>query len=265
MPLLSSVFFKSSQALGQNKKTSAFLLASLLSLSACTTQNPSKTSAADNANHNQTQVASEQANEQNIEEAAAKIPERPLDEETMSAILMAEFALYRQNYPRALALYEQLANETQDAGVAKRATEIAMGGQDPFRALDLALLYLDLKPKEDRAIELASRALARTGEVEGAWALIYENQDKTQTLRLVTIEAARLAAQIEDNYQLNWLLEEILASYGADSEDPEVQLSIGLLYESLGNNEQAEITCLPFDCKSTHCYAMVKMKRPLPS
>lgn len=192
------------------------------------------------------QEVSQQASQPDAKEEAAtdedkilaeaeSIPERPLDSETMALLLEAEFALYRQEIEKALGIYEQLTASTEDPGIARRSAEIAMALGDPFRALDATLYYLDLAPDDDYAIELAARALARSAEVEGAMALLNEYPEKTYVVRMITAEAVRLAAQMEDHYQVEWLLEEILNRYSADTEDAEIQLSLGLIYESLGD------------------------------
>lgn len=211
---------------------------SFLALTACTATEKGSSNDSQNQhyeNKNQTEGLI------TLEETAAQIPERPLDEATMTALLEAEFALYRKNLPRALAIYEQLANSTQDPGVTKRAAEISMAGQDPLRTLDLALLNIELNPRDAYSLELAARSLARAGEVEGAWALLEGHREKTLILRMVTIEAARLASQIEDTYQLSWLLKQISSSYDTEKNDSELQLSLGLLNEALGDYEQAAL------------------------
>lgn len=177
--------------------------------------------------------------EKRIEEVVEDIPERELGEEAMALLLEAEFALYRQNVERALDIYEKLAAETGDVGVAKRTAEIALANNDPFRALDDALLYLELAPEDNFAVELAVRALARSAEIEGAWELLNQHPDKTYELRMMAAEAVRLAGQMEDNYQIEWLLEQMLEKYGDSPDDPETQLAFGLIYEALGNYQTA--------------------------
>lgn len=181
-----------------------------------------------------------------IEESVKNIPERPLDQETMALLLEAEFALYRKNIEAALSIYEQLAQQTSDPGIARRSTEIAMASSDPFRALDAALLYLELASEEsDHAIELAVRALARSAEVEGAWALLDEHANeksrKTYELRMMTAEAIRLATQMKDTYQVEWLLQQILEKYSATPKDKEVQLALAMIYETTGDFEKAAL------------------------
>ena len=186
--------------------------------------------------------STEPPSREDIEARAEEIPERPLDAETMALLLEAELALYRNELELALEIYEQLTSSTEDIGIARRTAEIAMAVGDPFRFLDAALYYLELAPEGDElAFELAVRALARSAEIEGAWALLSEHPERTGQLRLVAAEAVRLAAQIQDNYQIEWLLENILETYGEDTQDPQVQLSLGLIYETLENYGQARI------------------------
>ena len=179
-----------------------------------------------------------------VARAARDIPERHLDKKTMALLLEAEFALYRKNPESALGIYGQLARQTRDPGIAKRSVEIALATADPSQALDAALLCLDLAPDDSHAVELAARALARSAEVEGAWTLLNQypgekHEGKTYALRMMTLEAVRLATQMKDNYQIEWLLQQILGTYGKGPTDADVQLSLALIHEALGNFEHA--------------------------
>jgi len=212
---------------------------------ASTSSNTEQTTPGNTSQHTVKADQKEQRPEEAIEQAAKDIPERPLDEETMALLLEAEFALYRKNIEAALDIYEQLAQKTADPGIAKRTTEVAMATSDPFRTLDSALLFLELAPEDDYALELAVRALARSAEVEGAWALlderINEQDSKTYELRMMTAEAVRLATQMKDNYQIEWLLQQILDKYSKTPEDSEVQLALAMILESLGNFDGAAL------------------------
>lgn len=217
---------------------SVFLASLLLGLlSGCSTQSPEQEVA-----RPESRSLEEMPTEEEIAEQAQEIPERPLDAETMALLLEAELALYRSDLERALGIYEQLTSSTEDIGIARRTAEIAMAVGDPFRFLDAALYYMELAPEDDElAFELAVRALARSAEIEGAWALLSEHPDRTYQLRLATAEAVNLASQIQDDYQIEWLLENILDTYGEDTPDPQVQISLGLIYETLENYEMARI------------------------
>ncbi len=218
----------------------AAALAGAPGLSGCTSQSsqgsagetPAETSRVDAA-------TSPQKGADSIRDIAARIPERELDEQTLALLLEAEFALYSQRVGRALTLYEHLTQKTQDPGVARRSAEIALAGNDASTALDAALVYLDLDPNSDHALGLATRALARAAEVEGAWSLLREREGKTAEVRMMTAEAVRLAAHMKDTYQIEWLLQQILTKYGADSLDTNIQLALGLLYEGLADHERA--------------------------
>lgn len=212
----------------------------LVLLAGCSTQGAQPT--AQQAGESESRPSVEMPTDEEIAEQAQEIPERPLDAETMALLLEAELALYRNDLERALDIYEQLTRSTEDVGIARRTAEIAMAVGDPFRFLDAALYYMELAPEDDElAFELAVRALARSAEIEGAWALLSEHPERTYQLRLATAEAVNLAAQIQDDYQIEWLLENILDTYGEDTQDPEVQISLGLIYETLENYEMARI------------------------
>ncbi|MEQ9567651.1 MAG: hypothetical protein RLN85_17905, partial [Pseudomonadales bacterium] len=221
-------------------KTVFFTSLLLALLAGCSTQGAQPTE--QQAGEPESRLSVEMPTEEEMAEQAQEIPERPLDAETMALLLEAELALYRNDLERALDIYEQLTRSTEDVGVARRTAEIAMAVGDPFRFLDAALYYMELAPEDDElAFELAVRALARSAEIEGAWALLSEHPERTYQLRLATAEAVNLAAQIQDDYQIEWLLENILDTYGEDTQDTEVQISLGLIYETLENYEMARI------------------------
>ncbi len=71
--------------------------------------------------------------------------------------------------------------------------------------------------------------------------MLSEYPERTYQLRLATSEAVRLAGQMQDNYQIEWLLGKILEAYGEDTENTEVQLSLGIIYEALKNHEMARV------------------------
>ncbi len=213
---------------------------SLVFLAGCASQGAQPTESEASAPGSEAGSAAEMPTREEIEAQAQEIPERPMDAEVMALLLEAELALYRNNLELALEIYEDLTSTTEDVGIARRTAEIAMATGDPFRFLDAALYYRELAPEDDRyAFELAVRSLARSAEIEGAWALLSEHPERTYELRLASSEAVRLAGQMEDNYQIEWLLENIISAYGEDTQDQDVLLSLGIIHEALGNYEQA--------------------------
>lgn len=213
---------------------------SLVFLTGCASQGAQPTESEAAASGSEVGAAAEMPTREEIEAQAQEIPERPMDAEVMALLLEAELALYRNNLELALEIYEDLTSTTEDVGIARRTAEIAMATGDPFRFLDAALYYRELAPEDDRyAFELAVRSLARSAEIEGAWALLSEHPERTYELRLASSEAVRLAGQMEDNYQIEWLLENIISAYGEDTQDQDVLLSLGIIHEALGNYEQA--------------------------
>ncbi len=213
---------------------------SLAFLTGCASQGAQPTGSKASAPESEAGAATEMPTREEIKAQAQEIPERPMDAEVMALLLEAELALYRNNLELALEIYEDLTSTTEDVGIARRTAEIAMATGDPFRFLDAALYYRELAPEDDRyAFELAVRSLARSAEIEGAWALLSEHPERTYELRLASSEAVRLAGQMEDNYQIEWLLENIISAYGEDTQDQDVLLSLGIIHEALGNYEQA--------------------------
>ncbi|MBC6428002.1 MAG: tetratricopeptide repeat protein [Cellvibrionales bacterium] len=163
----------------------------------------------------------------------------PLDARTRAQLLVAETQLYRRNNDAALDIYRSAAEQTADPYIARRAAEIALAGRDRFQALDAALAYLELAPADPHAVVVAVRSLVRNGEVEAAWELLSTTPGKTLEVRLLTGDAVRLAGQMRDNFQIKWLHEQLVGTYGSDPKSAEIQLALGLIHRQLNEWQAA--------------------------
>jgi tetratricopeptide (TPR) repeat protein len=93
---------------------------------------------------------------------------RPFPEETLYALLVAEFAAKRQHYDIALGHYLDQAHKTRDAGVAARATHLANFVKAHRAAMDASLLWASLEPDNIEANYLAAVNLSRNRQPETA-------------------------------------------------------------------------------------------------
>lgn len=164
------------------------------------------------------------------------ILERPMDAETMALLLEAELSVYRGNIDRALAIYSNLAQMSQDRGIARRYAEIATASEDLQVLLDAALLWYELEPEDESAQQLAIRALARMGETEGAWELVRRNPDNHLSVRILAAETRRA----EYNIQMLWLYESITNFYGARPNSSELLIALSVISEGVQLMEAAE-------------------------
>lgn len=88
--------------------------------------------------------------------------------ETLFSLLAAEMAGYSEQYDLALAGYLQQAHKTQDAGIAQRATRIALFLSDHEATVDAAKLWSKLAPKNIEARQILALGLTKSGLFQDA-------------------------------------------------------------------------------------------------
>ncbi len=93
---------------------------------------------------------------------------RPFPEETLYALLVAEFAARREQYQLALGNYLDQAHQTQDIAVAARATRMAHFLKANRAAVDSAMLWASLEPENAEANYLAAMMLTRNQQPRNA-------------------------------------------------------------------------------------------------
>jgi len=128
-------------------------------------------------------------------------------DEPLTAVMAGEFALQAGQLPEASRWYLQAASEEDDAGLAERATRIALLANDDARALDALKLWKKRAPES-----LAMR---------GAEAALALRQGKTRQVR------RELGALMRDPDELGW--RHALTALGSGGKDP--TLSARLLGE----------------------------------
>ena len=164
--------------------------------------------------------------------------------ETLNDLLIADIALLRQQYLIALPLYCKQALDTRDPGVTEMAFGIARHIENADKTLQMASLWLDIKPQSGEAHRAMLQAYALTGNAIDAlphadW--IYQNEGDSSVLLAVTaIAEGRKEAQIDA----------LLAAYKAirlqSSEDYIGRLAIAMLLRESGRLKQAEVAALNF-------------------
>ncbi|WP_339673108.1 tetratricopeptide repeat protein [Dasania marina] len=96
--------------------------------------------------------------------AAAAIPKRPFPAESFHQLLVAEFAVRRDQFDVALDHYVQQAHQTRDPGVATRATRLAQYMKAQNAALDMAQLWAELEPDSAEAQYTTATLLAQNNQ-----------------------------------------------------------------------------------------------------
>ncbi|MEP5567396.1 MAG: tetratricopeptide repeat protein [Halioglobus sp.] len=96
-----------------------------------------------------------------VDEEATEPLERPFPAESIYPLLVAEFAIRRQDYQTALDNYLEQAGILEDAGVASHTTHLAQFMQKDAQALQSTQLWLEQEPNNLEANSTAATLLAR--------------------------------------------------------------------------------------------------------
>ncbi len=95
-------------------------------------------------------------------------PEIELTGPLLFQIMAAEVALQRGDTGAAFATYLSVARTTRDARLARRATEIAVGGRAAPQALEAAQLWRELDPASAEAARAVTALLVANGKYDEA-------------------------------------------------------------------------------------------------
>lgn len=90
-----------------------------------------------------------------------KAPSRPFPAESFHDLLIAEFAVRREQFDIALGHYVNQAHQTRDPGVINRATRLAQYLKADKAALDVAQLWTEVEPDNAEAHYTAATMLAK--------------------------------------------------------------------------------------------------------
>ena len=91
-----------------------------------------------------------------------------LTKDVLYRLLVGEIARQRSDLSFALENYLSVARETGDAGVAARATKLAVFARADEEALEAAHLWSEADPSSVEARQVVASLLIRTGDIDGA-------------------------------------------------------------------------------------------------
>lgn len=100
--------------------------------------------------------------------ASAPPASAEFSEEILYKLLVAEFAVQRNELALALESYIDVAAETRDPGVVERAVRIAVFARDQERGLEAARLWTEMAPEDLDARQVYAALLIRAGELDRA-------------------------------------------------------------------------------------------------
>jgi tetratricopeptide (TPR) repeat protein len=101
-------------------------------------------------------------------EPEVKLPTMPLTDELLFKFLLSEIAGQRGMINIAKEGYLDLARQTKDPRVVKRAAEIAVFSRDTDAALEATKIWVDLEPASSRALQTMVSLLIAQGKLEEA-------------------------------------------------------------------------------------------------
>jgi tetratricopeptide (TPR) repeat protein len=136
------------------KLISVLLTSSLLALSACTPLQARPPAAAEEKSQ--------------AEEKKPALPNQELTAQSLYQYLVGEVALQRGQPELAAEALLDLAKQTRDPRLAKRATETAIMGRQATQAGDAATLWQSLDPDSPQATQAAAALLVNSGRLSEA-------------------------------------------------------------------------------------------------
>lgn len=155
---------------------------------------------------------------------AAATPQT-LTPETLYLLLLAEIAGARGEIGVSLDAYARLARGTEDARIAKRATEIALFARDFAMAAETAEIWARLDPSSEEARKILASVLAGEGnrldEVQIELARILANHPEQLEQHLLGLN--RALARLPDKSIVYAIVERLTAPY---LQEPSAQFAL---------------------------------------
>ena len=108
------------------------------------------------------------------------LPSVALTPPMLYELLAAEISVQRQQLGSAYNSYFNLATQTRDARLARRATEIALAGRAFDQALTAAKLWADLDAKSEEAVQTIDTLLLATSRLTEAEPALVRRLDKAR-------------------------------------------------------------------------------------
>lgn len=201
------------------------LLCFVLFLVACTTTAPT-------ANDPVQTVQSDTV----AEASAPPPPERAFPDDSLYPLLVAEFAMRRQDFTTALNNYVHQSTTLKDPAVSAQATRLAQFMRQEDKALRAARQWVTLSPDNEEARRTLAMMLARQGDILAAlhhMEILARNGKATAFPVLVSkFDQLPTAQQNAAIKQLSALLDD-------DIQTAQVHLARAFMYETLGKTESA--------------------------
>ena len=158
-----------------------------------------------------------------------------LNRETLYDLVVAEIAGQRKAFDLSLENYLHQAQLTGDPAIAKRATYIAQYLHQPDQTLLASTLWQQAEPENPEPYQIAASLLLRKGDFSTALPLLRKalSHSNPQTLMAISAQAEQFSPAEAEAYI------HLLEEFAADAADATLLTTLGLLYKQQNNNEQA--------------------------
>ncbi len=141
---------------------------------------------------------------------AGELPAVTLTPDILYRVLSAEIGATRGYYDMAGQTLLQLAGETSDPRLAKRAFQFSMADRNMARALRAAREWALLSPKDPEAVASSLALAASSGETAGLAGALWERIDKAQDKEQAVAQASAIVGKMQDKELALEVLEKAL-------------------------------------------------------
>ncbi|PID54885.1 MAG: hypothetical protein CR978_01490 [Gammaproteobacteria bacterium] len=166
----------------------------------------------------------------------ASVPERPFPDGSLYPLLVAEFALRRQDFPTALSHYLQQSAALNDPAISAQATRLAHFMREEEQALTAARQWAKLSPESAEAHRMLAVMLSREGDVFPALEHFetLARAGEAAAFPMLAYRFAELPAPTQNAVikKLKHLLDEGL-------EKAQIHLALAYMYKTLGDVDTA--------------------------
>ncbi len=161
------------------------------------------------------------------------------DGNVLYRLLVGELASHRGDFQLALTNYLDVAKETRDAGVAARATKLAVFAHSEELALEAARLWNDVDSSSVEARQVLASLLIRAGDIDSAVEHLNEIVATLSTPPGTGFHrAAELLGAEKDAEAAVATMRKLVVGHEDDSE---AQLALARLLVRTGNVEEASV------------------------
>ncbi len=156
------------------------------------------------------------ADAEKLAEPAPKLPAQPLTPDILFKFLVAEVAGQRGATGIASATYLDLAQETRDPRIARRAAEVAMFARDRAAALEATRLWSAADPASERARHALAAMLLNEGRLDEAEPVLREVLARDPAAGFMHLSA--LLGKVRDAPAARALVERLAAAHSQVAE-----------------------------------------------